>query len=148
MQQHKSSVLTSLSEGRRRNMAAIRSKDTKPEIFVRRRVHSAGFRYRLHRRDLPGRPDLVFTRFKLAVFVHGCFWHGHECSRSNKPKTNASYWGPKIRGNVERDLRNAELLRRERWTVFAIRECTIEQDTEALVEKLTALRVVEGKRLC
>ena len=82
--------LESPTDGRRRNMAAIRNKDTKPEMYVRRRVHSAGFRFRLHRRDLPGRPDLVFPRYELAVFVHGCFWHGHDCERG--ATTTHQHW--------------------------------------------------------
>ena len=117
-------------------MAAIRNKDTKPEMFVRRRVHAAGFRFRLHRRDLPGRPDLVFPRYQLAVFVHGCFWHGHECNRAQRPRKNIAYWGPKIEGNILRDRRNVYLLKRAQWDVFTVRECTLEQDTERLVRRL------------
>ena len=121
-------------------MAAIRSRDTKPEMYVRHRVHAAGFRYRLHRRDLPGRPDLVFPRYQFAVFVHGCFWHGHDCDRAQRPRTNTAYWGPKIEGNMLRDQRNAYSLQREQWDVFTIRECTLEQDTVRLVRQLEGLR--------
>ena len=123
-------------------MAAIRNKDTKPEMYVRRRVHAEGFRFRLHRRDLPGRPDLVFPRYQLAAFVHGCFWHGHDCERAQRPRTNTGYWGPKIEGNMIRDQRNAYSLEQEQWDVFTIRECTLEQDTERLVRRLEELRGV------
>ena len=133
-------MLESPTDGRRRNMAAIRSKDTKPELYVRRLVHGSGFRYRLHRRDLPGRPDLAFPRYRLAVFVHGCFWHGHDCDRAQRPRTNTGYWGPKIEGNVIRDRRNARSLERDRWDVFTVRECTLERDAERLLLRLRALR--------
>ena len=134
------SVLESLTEGRRRNMAAIRNKDTKPEMYVRRRVHAAGFRFRLYRRDLPGRPDLAFPRYQLAVFVHGCFWHGHNCERAQRPRTNTGYWGPKIEGNIIRDQRNAYSLEQAQWNVFTIRECTLEQDTARLLLRLKGFR--------
>ena len=134
------SVLKSPSEGRRRNMAAIRSKDTKPEMYVRRRVHAAQFRYRLQRRDLPGRPDLAFPRYRLAVFVNGCFWHGHDCDRARKPRTNIGYWEPKIESNVIRDQRSTSSLKEEKWDVFTIWECTLEEDTTRLVRQLERLR--------
>lgn len=121
-------------------MAAIRSKDTKPEMHVRRHVHTAGFRFRLHRRDLPGRPDLTFPRYRLAVFVHGCFWHGHDCGRAGKPRTNTEYWRPKIEGNAARDQRNTELLVRDKWQVFTVWECTLEEDTQRLLWQLETLR--------
>ena len=121
-------------------MAAIRSKDTGPEMFVRRLVHAAGFRYRLHRRDLPGRPDLVFPQFRLAVFVHGCFWHGHDCDRAQRPRTNTEYWGPKIEGNVKRDQRNVLDLQQARWDVLTVRECTLKHDTEQLLRHLRSNR--------
>ncbi len=133
-------MLKSPTEGRRRNMAAIRSKDTQPELYVRSRVHGAGFRFRLHRRDLPGRPDLVLPRYHVAVFVHGCFWHGHDCNRAQRPRTNTEYWGPKIQGNILRDQRNADLLQQANWDVFTVRECTLERDTESLVDRLASLR--------
>lgn len=121
-------------------MAAIRSKDTKPELYVRRHVHAAGFRFRLHRRDLPGRPDLAFPRYRLAVFVHGCFWHGHDCGRAQMPRTNRAYWGPKIENNMIRDRRNLRSLVQHGWEVLTVRECTLEQDTSNLVGRLERLR--------
>ena len=128
------------TESRRRNMAAIGSKDTKPEMYVRRRVQAAGFRFRLHRRDLAGRPDLVLPRYRLAVFVHGCFWHGHDCSRGHRPRTNTAYWEPKIAGNMMRDQQSASSLARDHWEVFVVRECTLEGDTANLLSRLVALR--------
>ena len=128
------------TESRRRNMAAIGSKDTKPEIYVRRRVHAAGFRFRLHRRDLAGRPDLVLPRYRLAVFVHGCFWHGHDCRRGHRPRTNTAYWESKIAANMMRDQQSASSLAQDHWEVFVVRECTLEGDTENLLSRLVALR--------
>src|SRR5262245_10983930 len=84
------------STRRSRNMSAIRAEHTRPEVSLRRLVHAAGFRYRLHRKDLPGRPDLVFPRYRLAVFVHGCFWHAHTCRDGHIPRSNTAYWSEKI----------------------------------------------------
>src|SRR5665213_2958961 len=91
-------------------MARVRSKDTKPELLVRRCLSSHGVRYRLHRRDLPGKPDLYNGRLRLAIFVNGCFWHGHGCSRAGRLRTNADFWNQKIAGNVDRDRRSLERL--------------------------------------
>ena len=124
-------------------MAAIRSKDTKPEMHVRRRVHAAGFRFRLHRRDLPGRPDLVFPRYRLAVFVHGCFWHGHDCKRGKRPATNTEFWEPKLEGNMLRDQRNVYSLEEAEWDVFTIWQCALERDTQRLLRRLDALRALQ-----
>ena len=112
------------SEQRSRNMSAIRSKDTKPELIVRRMVHRLGFRFRLHRRDLPGSPDLVFPRLKKIIFVHGCYWHMHRCRLGRvTPKTNAKFWRSKRTGNVERDRRNIAALRASGWSVLIVWEC-------------------------
>lgn len=105
-------------------MRRIRSKDSAPELIVRRIVHGLGYRYRLHARKLPGRPDLVFRPRKKVIFVHGCFWHGHErCIDGHMPKSRKSYWGPKLQGNRDRDLRNQEALRHDGWGVLVIWEC-------------------------
>ena len=128
------------SPERSRNMAAIRSRDTKPELFVRRNVHAAGFRFRLHQRDLPGRPDLVFPRYDVVTFVHGCFWHGHTCKEAKRPRSNLSYWNPKIDGNVARDKRTAARLRRAGWQVITIRECKLDSGTARLIQCLTDAR--------
>lgn len=107
-------------------MRRVKSKDTTPELFVRRLVHSLGYRYRLHRKDLPGRPDLVFPSRKKLIFVNGCFWHGHSCNRGSRlPKTNSEYWRNKINKNKMRDLKNIHSLRGLGWDVLVIWECEI-----------------------
>lgn len=127
-------------EARSRNMAAIRSKDTKIEIIVRKALHSAGFRFRLHRADLPGRPDVILPGLKSVVFVHGCFWHGHVCKEARRPKSNLSYWNPKIEGNMARDSRVQTETAALGWKVFVVRECTVQQDTRKLIQNLERLR--------
>lgn len=123
-------------EHRSRIMRAVKSADTKPEMIVRRTAHAMGFRYRLHRRDLPGSPDIVFPSQKKAIFVHGCFWHGHCCPRGNRtPKTNRQYWKRKISRNVERDKKNIKELEAVGLEVLVIWECEI-KFTESLVERL------------
>lgn len=113
-------------ERRSRNMAAIKSAGMKPEMSVRRLVHALGYRYRLHARDLPGKPDLVFRKRKKAIFVHGCFWHQHskaKCLDGRAPKSNIGYWGPKLEGNVARDKRNRAALMKAGWRVLVIWDC-------------------------
>lgn len=111
-------------EQRRFNMQRIRGRDTKPEMVVRRMLHAAGLRYRLHGKGLPGRPDLVFARARAVVFVHGCFWHMHRCKYGKPaPATNMDFWAEKRRGNAARDVRNRAQLRADGWTVFEIWEC-------------------------
>jgi DNA mismatch endonuclease, patch repair protein len=105
-------------------MSSIRGRDTRPELLVRSYLHRAGLRFRLHARDLPGRPDLVFPRHRAAVFVHGCFWHRHDgCRFTTTPATRVAFWRDKFRQNVVRDTRNAALLRSAGWRVFTIWEC-------------------------
>ncbi len=126
------------SEQRSRNMAAIRSKDTKPEMIVRRIVHRLGFRFRLHRRDLPGTPDLVFPRLRKVINVHGCYWHMHTCRWGCvTPKTNAEFWLSKRTGNTKRDRRNARALRRDGWQVLTVWECQL-KNRDRLVTRLAA----------
>ena len=109
---------------RSRVMSKVRSKDTRPEMAVRRLVHSSGYRYRLHRKDLPGKPDLVFPRHEKVIFVHGCFWHGHRgCPRAARPTSNMDFWNEKLDKNMERDRRNKQKLRRQGWEVLVIWEC-------------------------
>jgi len=108
---------------RSRMMAGIRSKDTQPEMRVRRGLHQRGLRFRLHVRGLPGRPDLVLPRWNTVVFVHGCFWHGHDCSYFRWPKTRTEFWCEKINGNRERDGRATEQLCAAGWRVLVIWEC-------------------------
>jgi DNA mismatch endonuclease (patch repair protein) len=109
---------------RHRIMASIRKRDTRPEIAVRRALHAQGLRFRLHRNDLPGTPDVVLPGRRLVVFIHGCFWHQHPgCKWSRMPSGNLSYWGPKLARNVERDLRSRQELEALGWRVLVIWEC-------------------------
>lgn len=120
------------AERRSAVMAKIKGKDTGPELRVRRAAHSLGLRFRLHRADLPGKPDLVFPKFRLAVFVHGCFWHQHAgCRRASMPKSKTDYWEAKLRRNVERDALNASALESMGWRSVVIWECET-QDTKNL----------------
>ena len=112
-----------VAEATRRSMLANKGKDTKPELVVRRLTHAMGYRYRLHRRNLPGTPDLVFGPRRKVVFVHGCFWHGHGCSNQAAPKTRAEYWRAKFRRNTERDALHEARLRALGWTCLIIWEC-------------------------
>lgn len=116
-------------------MRRVRNKDTKPEMNIRRLVSRLGFRYRLHRKDLPGNPDLVFPGLRKVIFVHGCFWHGHEgCPASKRPQTNRTYWIPKLQRTKVRDQKNLDLLQELGWNVLTIWEC--EKDTPALTRKI------------
>lgn len=111
---------------RSRMMSGIRGKDTKPEMAVRRALFAAGFRFRLHRRDLPGVPDVVLAKWRVAVFVHGCFWHRHEgCPYAKLPATRREFWKTKLEGNAERDRRSAEALRVAGWRVLVVWECAV-----------------------
>ncbi|MBX5463847.1 MAG: DNA mismatch endonuclease Vsr [Steroidobacteraceae bacterium] len=110
---------------RSKNMAAIRGKDTRPEVLLRRALHAEGLRYRLHVGSLPGRPDIVLPGKKSVVFVHGCFFHGHACPSFKWPASNAQFWRSKIEGNKARDLRNIAALRADGWRVFVVWECEL-----------------------
>lgn len=107
------------------NMSRVRGKDTKPEMQIRRICHGLGFRYRLHRKDLPGRPDLVFPRFKSVILINGCFWHGHACELFKVPATRAGFWSEKIAGNMARDRYNVEQLINLGWRVLTVWECAL-----------------------
>jgi DNA mismatch endonuclease (patch repair protein) len=107
------------------NMRAIRSKDMQPELKVRSLVHKLGYRFRLHRKDLPGKPDLVFTSRRKVVFVHGCFWHSHNCKAAHVPKSNQEYWVPKLERNRLRDARNVSALLALGWKSLVVWECTL-----------------------
>lgn len=119
-------------------MRAVRGRDTKPEMLVRRMLHSLGYRYRTHLKTLPGRPDLAFTRRRRAVFVHGCFWHGHGCPRGSRaPKANAAFWRAKIERNRARDAEVAARLDGMGWATLALWECEL-GDRAALSSRLRA----------
>lgn len=130
---------------RRRVMAAVASRDTEPEIAVRKVLHAEGFRFRLHRRDLPGRPDVVLPRYRFAVFVHGCFWHDHGCSRARRPRTNSEYWDAKRQRNRARDARAQEQLRAAGWDIAIIWTCEQESGTRSLLACLKRLRDQRGQ---
>ncbi|MXS83997.1 very short patch repair endonuclease [Nitrosomonas oligotropha] len=122
---------------RSKNMRQIRGKNTAPELAVRRLCREIGFSgYRIHRKDLPGKPDLAWIGRKLAIFVHGCFWHGHHCAEGiRKPKSNRDYWIPKIARNQQRDAENIASLRAENWGVVVVWECEL-SEKERLTKKL------------
>lgn len=124
---------------RSRMMAAVRGKDTGPERAVRSALSSAGYRYRLHRRDLPGSPDIVFPRYRIAVFVHGCFWHGHDCPRGRRPVSNVAFWNAKLDRNLTRDRANRSALEAAGWTVVTVWECSAEQQIGHLLLQLATL---------
>ncbi len=123
-------------ETRSRMMSRIKSKGTKPEVLVRRLLHGLGYRYRLHRAGLPGRPDMVFPSRRKVVFVHGCFWHYHpECDQARIPDTNRDYWLPKLTRTRARDARNSLALREKGWDVMTVWECQL-KDIEAVTKRL------------
>lgn len=121
-------------EQRRLNMSRVRGKDTSPEMIVRRGLHARGLRYRLHVRELPGRPDLVFPRYKTAMFIHGCFWHKHTCEFFSLPKTRPEFWAKKLEDNVARDRRAISALHEDGWRVAVIWECSLRRATPAHIE--------------
>ena len=116
---------TLTSAERSRRMSLIRSKDTKPELLVRKAVWAAGFRYRLHVKGLPGSPDLVFSGIRTVVFVHGCYWHAHSCQKGRIPEQNSAMWSEKFSANKARDARNTRRLRQEGWSVLTVWECQL-----------------------
>jgi DNA mismatch endonuclease, patch repair protein len=116
-------------EARSRMMAGIRGKDTKPELLVRSALHQAGFRFRLHQASLPGKPDLVLPRYRAAIFVHGCFWHGHDCHLFRWPTTREAFWREKIGRNVTRDSQQMADLAGAGWRVAVVRECALKGRT-------------------
>lgn len=132
-------------EARSYNMSRIRSKNTKPELIVRKYLFARGFRYRLHIKDLPGKPDIVLTKYKTVIFVHGCFWHGHEgCRNFVVPKTKTEWWMQKITRNKQLDLQHITNLETEKWNVITLFECklkkkNIEISMSAVIKKLNII---------
>ena len=121
---------------RSRNMGKIKSKNTKPEKMVRSLLHSHGFRFRLHNKNLPGRPDITLKKYNTVIFVNGCFWHHHKnCSRANIPKSNKGYWIPKIERNKIRDKQNIAELKKFKWKVLVVWECEV-KNTDKIWNKL------------
>jgi DNA mismatch endonuclease (patch repair protein) len=111
---------------RSKNMAAIKGKNTKPEMLVRKFLHAHGYRYRLHDKKLPGKPDIVLPKYKTVIFVHGCFWHGHKnCRYFVVPKTRTEWWLNKINGNITNDVKAAKALKKEGWKIIDLWECNL-----------------------
>ena len=118
-------------------MSKITGKNTKPEFIIRKALFNLGYRYRLHRKDLPGRPDIVFPCRKKVIFVNGCFWHGHNCVRAALPKSNRPFWENKQTGNVERDKKNIRKLKKMGWSSLVIWQCVIKKKTlESLINRI------------
>ena len=117
-----------VTPARRKNMQAVKSRNTKPELKLRTMLHAAGYRYRLHTKELPGKPDIVFPARKCVLFVHGCFWHLHsDCRKATIPATRTEFWMNKLQANKERDKRNVEALEKSGWRVMTIWECDIRE---------------------
>ena len=133
---------------RRLNMSRIRGRDTKPEMMVRRALHARGLRFRLHRRDLPGCPDLVFPRFRACLLVHGCFWHGHDCPLFKMPATRQSFWADKIARNRQRDQSATQELLDAGWRVLVIWECALRgqdrRDFDSVVDECVGFITGDG----
>lgn len=129
-------------EQRQLNMSRIRGRDTRPEMLIRRGLHACGFRYRLQDRKLPGRPDLIFPRYRAVIFVHGCFWHGHDCPLFKLPETRRDFWDAKISSNRTRDKRVDETLLEQGWRVATVWECSLKG-----INKLGGDEVIQQCRL-
>ena len=128
--------MSAVSERRSATMRAVKSRDTRPEMRVRRLLHRMGYRYRLQRKDLPGKPDIVFGPRRRVIFVHGCFWHGHDCKRGARvPATNTAYWQAKIARNVDRHARQLDALITKGWAALTLWECEL-KDQDVLMVRL------------
>tara|TARA_B100001175_G_C19311286_1_gene543140 strand:+ start:163 stop:582 length:420 start_codon:yes stop_codon:yes gene_type:complete len=131
--------LYKVSKERSKNMAAIKSKNTNPEIKVRKLLHSLGYRFRLHKKELPGSPDIVLKKYKTVVFVHGCFWHRHkECKYASNPKTREEFWNKKFLSNIERDIKVRERIKAAGWKSIVVWECEL-KDIQKLKKRLIPL---------
>lgn len=120
-------------EKRHEIMQNVKTKNTAPEIKLRSLLHKNGFRFRVNRKDLPGKPDIVLPKYRTVIFVHGCFWHGHDCPRGQRPQTNADFWNRKIDRNVIRDKSDVSLLESLGWRVLIVWECEIKKKNEAVL---------------
>jgi len=120
------------------NMSRIKGRNTAPELRLRSLLHRAGFRFRLHVKDLPGKPDIVLPKYRTAIFVHGCFWHRHEgCRNATTPSTRAEFWQEKFDGNVKRDRRNNAALKAAGWAVITVWECDLKADADRIVQQIS-----------
>ncbi|WP_134674714.1 DNA mismatch endonuclease Vsr, partial [Pseudomonas viridiflava] len=130
---------------RSRMMSNIRGKNTRPELVVRKFLHANGYRFRLHRKDLPGNPDIVIPKLRVCIFVHGCFWHRHEgCKYSTTPKTRIDFWNEKFKKNVDRDCKAQAELKKLGWTVITIWECQTKEEG-SLLSLIESLKAVDKK---
>lgn len=133
---------------RSRMMAGIRNKDTVPELAIRRGLHELGFRYRLHDKRLPGKPDLLLPRYSCAIFVHGCFWHGHDCAAFKWPRTRPDFWRTKIDKNRENDVRNVAALRDAGWRICVVWECALRNGgADVAVRRIADWLIGSSRRL-
>lgn len=124
-------------------MKKIGPKNSKQELFIRKLIFSFGYRYRLHRKDLPGKPDLVFPKYKKVIFINGCFWHGHTCKRGKLPETNREFWKKKICGNVKRDKENYKKLKEFGWKILVVWQCEIKtKNTEYLQQQIKSFLII------
>lgn len=133
-------------------MSAIRATNTKPELIIRRALHAQGLRYRLHDKKLPGKPDLVFPKYQAVVFVHGCFWHAHDCPMFHWPKSKTEFWREKITGNKERDVRLMDELQKLNWRRAVVWECALKgrgkRELPELIDSLTMCLSSDAETLC
>ncbi|HVW99873.1 MAG TPA: very short patch repair endonuclease [Candidatus Babeliaceae bacterium] len=128
---------THSKEIRSYNMSRIRGKNTKPEILVRKFLYKKGYRYRLHVKGLPGKPDVVLKKYKTVIFIHGCFWHGHEgCKYYVLPKSNTDYWLPKIQGNIARGLLAEKELTKNNWKIVTVWECELKENADKVLNAI------------
>lgn len=134
-------------EKRSEIMRQVQGKDTAPELIVRKLVYSLGYRYRLYDKKLPGKPDLVFSGRKKVIFVHGCFWHAHNCKKGKPPKSNLDYWLPKLKENRRRDIRNQKLITSSGWKFLVVWQCQIHNIT-SLKERVIAFLEDESEKIC
>ena len=140
---------TRTPEKRRQIMRAVKSKNTKPEMIVRQLLHAHGYRYRLHYRTLPGKPDLAFPGRKKAIFVHGCFWHGHGCKIGKAPKSRLDYWLPKLEANIARDRKKTDAIHALGWETLTVWQCEL-GDRGALLARLAKFleKPIDTNTLC
>lgn len=130
-------------ETRSQLMSRVKTKNTRPELVVRSLLHKMGYRFRLHRRDLPGSPDIVLPKYQKAIFVHGCFWHGHNCKKGKRPTSNHQFWNAKLDRNLERDRTNQEALIDRGWEVLVVWECELSKQVSTREKLLHFIKATQ-----